>query len=110
MTESKADELRRLVQAVVDAWDALDRANPARAGFRMHNALDRAVSAAGFTAHESRVILAALDDAVAQGRAAGDVEGYARAMREVAEFGDSDPCPICKIAEWARARAEVPRG
>lgn len=69
MIESKADELRRLAQAVVDAWEAWRVASGERAESLARNALDRAVCAAGFTVNECRTILAALADATAQGEA-----------------------------------------
>jgi len=133
MSESKSDELRRLAQAVVDAWE-----EPAHMAYCHMKARELAGGInepdAGLSVYSARALIAALDDATAQGEA----RGYARAMREVEAHAEATALKhraeierglvtsgrvrggralhegannaLHTIAEWARARAEVPRG
>jgi len=125
MTESKADELRRLAPWTTIECDMCGSMHHAtRAGGRVV-AADTLLLCDGCEGHE-------------QGRAAGDAEGYARAMREVEAHAEATALKhraeierglvtsgrvrggralhegannaLHTIAEWARARAEVPRG
>ena len=132
MAESKADELRRLAQAVADTWDAIP---PSAMGVAYLCAqrsyddaerdLERLLRGCNMSDADaaSRVILAALDDATAQGRAdmlreviaeltalAADEEATLEEPAGQANFVHHQGVAMGAERALARVQGMVPRG